>query len=276
MHSTTPRSTILRTALRATGAVLVAALLPLAAAAQTAEDTPTTDAPAEWEVDDRVDRPEEGAMSGTVVLIDRENLILETADGDRAFALDGTTRLPAVLRDSEDWSEVEGFPVEVVFRPGADGELRIVDSLSVLPIESQESAAPEVDSVLTEVEPAAGSTAETAGTGEPSETSEVRAAALTAGETAETADAPAEEATTEDEPALATASALRPGEPGTTQEASTTTTQPAGNVSDEETAELRSADRELPRTASRLPWIGMIGLLALGGAFGLAAVTRKA
>jgi len=256
-----PSSTALRTA----AAALALALLPLAAAAQaandTANDTPTTDAPAEWEVDDRVDRPEEGAMSGTVVLIDRENLILETADGDRAFALDGATRVPAVLRDSDDWAEVEGFPVEVVFRPGADGELRVVESLSLLPVESQETAEAEVESVTADAVPAAATTG-------PGGEGDVQTAALSS------TDAPPEPAAAQagDEPVVATASALRPGEPGTLAESAD---------GGEDAPELASAtatsetDRELPRTASRLPWIGLIGLLALGGAFGLAAVTRK-
>lgn len=235
--ASTPRNAAFRTCQLA-AAALVAALLPLAAAAQTAEETPTTDAPAQWEVEDRVDRPEEGAMSGTVVLIDRENLILETADGDRAFAFDNSTRLPDVLRASSDWSEVEGFPVEVVFRSGADGELRIVESLSVLPIESQESAEPEVESVVAN-----------------NDENGARPAAL------------ASAGPGSGGPANATASALRPGEPGTTDSA-------AGR--DSEPSALRSVIRELPRTASSLPWIGLIGLFALGSAFGLGAVSRKA
>ena len=261
----TPSSIALRTA----AAALAAALLPLAAAAQTAGDTPTTDSPAQWEVDDRVDRPEQGAMSGTVVLIDPENLILETSDGDRAFALDGATRLPAVLRDSEDWSEVEGFPVEVVFRPGADGELRIVESLSLLPVESQETAEPEVESVVAEAEPAAG----TAGEGT------VRTAALTS------TDAPAEEAApaAEDEPVVATASALRPGEPGTVAaesdegDAESAAVEPATTRAAGSSARAGAAERpdgELPPTASRIPWVGLAGLLCLGCAFGLRAAGR--
>jgi len=254
----TPSSIALRTA----AAALAAALLPLAAAAQTAGDTPTTDSPAQWEVDDRVDRPEQGAMSGAVVLIDPENLILETADGDRAFALDGATRLPAVLRDSEDWSEVEGFPVEVVFRPGADGELRIVESLSLLPVESQETAEPEVESVITETVPAAG----TAGEGA------VRTAALTS------TDAPAE-----DEPVVATASALRPGEPGTVAaesdegDAESAAVEPATTRAAGSSARADATGRpdgELPPTASRIPWVGLAGLLCLGCAFGLRAAGR--
>ncbi|HEX2253751.1 MAG TPA: LPXTG cell wall anchor domain-containing protein [Thermoanaerobaculia bacterium] len=170
-----------------------------------------TDADATWETDDRIGRAETGTLRGTVVLIDPQNLIVETAEGDRAFAIDADTRLPDVLTDENvEWDLVEGFPVEVTYRPGDPGELRIVDSLSVLPVESQENGA-------------AATTASTTPSGDTR---------------------------------------------GTTTAAATTTADLQTRADAEERTQLARAST-LPSTASPLPWIGLAGLLALGGAFAL-------
>jgi MYXO-CTERM domain-containing protein len=204
-------------------AVAMLVLFPLLAVAQEPATTPPeeeatngaatsdlaaaqeiTDADETWETDNRADRTETGTLRGTVVLIDPQNLIVETDQGDRAFAIDAESRLPDVLTEENvEWNLVEGFPVEVTFRAGDPGELRIVDSLSVLPVESQENGA------------AATTTAE-----------------------------------------LQTGTAADAGE-GTT-----------GEGESEETTQVARAGT-LPSTASPLPWIGLAGLLALGGAFAL-------
>jgi hypothetical protein len=110
------------------------ALLALPVAAQ-------TDAPApETQADEGIARTEDGAVTGNIVLLDAENVIVETDDGDSAFAVTAETTLPAALEQTEDWSVFEGMPVRVSFEPGQPGELRVASSLELLPGEGTSDA----------------------------------------------------------------------------------------------------------------------------------------
>lgn len=93
---------------------------------------PVTESPAETAVGERVERAEEGTIQGAIVLLDADNLIVETAEGDRAFSLREASDLPAELRDADAWASYRGVPVRVSFAPGDEGELRVVRSVSLL------------------------------------------------------------------------------------------------------------------------------------------------
>lgn len=210
------------------------------------------------------ERAEEGMLTGTVVLLDDENLIIETAEGDRAFSIDDESELPAELRDADDWSTFNGSEVEVAFVPGADGELRVVRTLTLV---SPTGATATVDTdVDTAVEPMPETDlADQSQLVEPDEvdtTAEVEVDVdadldvdtddeLTAGEEIAAANPP------QDDDDLDTASGL---------------------VDDDE--ELPPVERgdtlaSLPETASPLPWIGLLGTLALFGALGLGWYERR-
>jgi hypothetical protein len=63
-----------------------------------------------------------------IVLLDGENLIIETSEGDRAFSIRPESALPDELRAAEAWAAAKGTPVSVAFEPGEDGELRVVET----------------------------------------------------------------------------------------------------------------------------------------------------
>lgn len=251
-------------------ALLLAAASPLAA--QTTE--PTEPEPAETtatEVGERVDRAEEGTLSGHVVLLDADNLIVETAEGDRAFSIRDESALPAELRDAADWASYRGVPVQVTFAPGSEGELRVVRRLTLV---SDDTAA-SVETAAAETMPAASETMEA--------TSETTAAETTAA----TAERPFTTNTDlgdqtdvleprESEPAAGTTverTALDVDGDDVEMDAETTAT--AGLAADDDLPPAADTRASLPATASPLPWLALIGTLALGAAFLLGHLERR-
>ena len=244
-------------------ALLFAAASPLAAqTTEPAETAPAATEPAETEVGERVERAEEGTLSGNVVLLDADNLILETAEGDRAFSIRDDSTLPAELRDAADWASYRGVPVRVTFAPGAEGELRVVRQLTLV--------------------------SDTAVSDDLAVSEETAVAETTPAETAETtADTPERPFTTntdlgdqtdvveprEIEPAAGERVALDVD--GDDAEVDSETTAAGFTADDDELPPAADTMASLPATASPLPWLALIGTLALGAAFLLGQLERR-
>jgi hypothetical protein len=214
---------------------------------------PVTESPAETAVGERVERAEEGTIQGSIVLLDADNLIVETAEGDRAFSLREASDLPAELRDADAWASYRGVPVRVSFAPGDEGELRVVRSVTLL------------------------------GDGTPA-TVETTTGTVATG----TVDQPFVTRTDDTDAIEPTTTSSTRTDEGTM----TTTTTPDGrttgqsiadanddrSIDDRDTAAGFVADDQvppgermasLPATASSLPWLALIGTLALLAALGL-------
>jgi hypothetical protein len=224
---------------------------------------PVTESPAETAVGERVERAEEGTIQGSIVLLDADNLIVETADGDRAFSLREASDLPAELRDADAWASYRGVPVRVSFAPGDEGELRVVRSVTLLGDGTQGDGTPAT------VETTTGTVA-TGTVGQPLVTR------------------------TDDTGAIETTTSSTRIDEGTT----TTTTTPDGRTTGQSIADAnddRSMDgrdsaagfvgddqvppgermASLPATASSLPWLALIGTLALLAALGLGRMESR-
>lgn len=241
-------------------AVALLAAAPLSAqTSEPAEPMPEeTDSPA---VGERVERTEEGALTGRIVLLDADNLIVETAEGDRAFSIGEESTLPDELRRSEDWAGFRGVPVRITFAPGDEGELRVVRTVTLVgdaaavenetagqvaerPIATRTDLADQSDVIeLAEIEPAPGS-AETAlveDDDEPLPGDRTTAREIAAANPDE-----------EDDDLAAT-----------------------GLVDDDDLPPADDTMASLPATASPLPWLALIGTLALAGALGLGHLQRR-
>lgn len=232
----------------------------------------------EAEVGERVERAEEGTLEGSIVLLDADNLIVETADGDRAFSIRESSEVPAELRDADAWASYRGVPVRVRFAPGDEGELRVVRTLSLV-----DDGTATTTTTTTETS-AAGTTTARTDLGDESDVVEPTDPAATSELTATT------EPTTE-----RTTTTLRADE-GATATTTTTDGRTTGQViadangdeRDTDTAAGFAGDDEvppgermasLPATASSLPWLALIGTLALLAALGLGrleSVRRRA
>ncbi len=227
--------------------LLAAALLalPLAAHAQTGGDA--TSSLAEPGVEATVVSP----VTGTIAEIDSDTLVVETDAGDRVTTtLDSDSLLPAELRQSSDWSTWVGTPVRVTFTAGTDGEPGVVQRVELLP---------------------AGTTATT------TTTTATTGTATTAGTTTGTTGAATGETDETDAVEASPASDLADSGAATMPE----TAAPDDTLADDTTATDRVADDELPRTASDLPWLLLIGGLALAtavtlGRFQSTRQTRRA
>lgn len=254
-------------------AVSLLATAPLAA--QNTDPYPQDDAtpaepmpenPDEAEVGERMERAEEGTLEGSIVLLDADNLIVETAEGDRAFSIRETSELPAELRDADAWASYRGVPVRVGFAPGDEGELRVVRTLTLVDGTATTTTTTETA--------ATGTTVARTDLGDESQVVEPTDPAATSELTATT------EPTTE-----RTTTTLRTDE-GATATTTTTDGRTTGQViadanGDEremDTAAGFAADDEvppgermasLPATGSSLPWLALIGTLALLAALGL-------
>lgn len=263
---------------------LVAATLTATAplAAQTAEPQPPPESPApaepptesldETAVGERVERSEEGSIQGSIVLLDADNLIVETADGDRAFSIREASELPAELRDAAAWASYRGVPVRVSFAPGDEGELRVVRSLSLL------SDGTTTTTTTTQ-------TAETGTLDRPFVTrtdigDDTDVVEPTAGSTNSSTDGTSTEgmaSSTRTEEGTVTTTTTTTADGRTSgQLIADATDDPAAD--DDDTAAGFAADdsvppgermASLPATASSLPWLALIGTLALVGALGL-------
>jgi hypothetical protein len=257
---------------------LVAATLTATAplAAQTSDPQPPQESPTpaepptesldETAVGERVERSEEGTIQGSIVLLDADNLIVETADGDRAFSIGEASELPAELRDAAAWASYRGVPVRVSFAPGDEGELRVVRSLSLL------SDGTTTTTTTTE-------TAETGAVDRPFVTrtdvgDDTDVVEPTAGSTDGTATAEGMASSTRTEEGTVTTTTADGRTSG--QLIADATDDPAAD--DGDTAAGFAADdsvppgermASLPATASSLPWLALIGTLALVGALGL-------
>jgi LPXTG-motif cell wall-anchored protein len=250
-------------------AALAAAFLVAAAplAAQTTDPSDPAETP---ELGERVERTEEGSLQGDVVLLDADNLILETAEGDRAFSIAADSVLPAEVRDADDWASFRGVPVRVTFVPGAEGELRVVRTLTLVgesgsgdeiaatperPFTTRTDLADQSDVVEPEeIEPTAGATGEAADT-------MPRAERTTAAEIA---------AANPDEPTanqLAAADEL--------DEELDEELDAAAALDDDELPPPADTMASLPATGSALPWLGLIGTLALVAALTVGALERR-
>lgn len=230
---------------------------------------PATDSSDETAVGERVERNEEGTIQGSIVLLDADNLIVETADGDRAFSIREASELPAELRDAATWASYRGVPVRVSFAPGDEGELRVVRSLSLL-------------SDGTTTGTTATQTAETGTVDRPfvtrtdvgDDTDVVEPTAGSADGTA-TAEGMASSTRTDEGTMTTTTTTTADGRTGGELIADAND-DPAAD--DDDTAAGFAADdsvppgermASLPATASSLPWLALIGTLALVGALGL-------
>jgi hypothetical protein len=238
-------------------AVTLLATTPLAAQTpepqEPPEDTtpaaPVTD-PDDAEVGERMERSEEGTLEGSIVLLDADNLIVETADGDRAFSIRETSELPAELRDAAAWASYRGVPVRVAFAPGDEGELRVVRALTLL------------------------------GDGTATTTTATTTGTAATGTTAARTDLADESDVVEPTDPAATSELTATTTTTTTTDGSTTgrliadandddMDAAAGFAADDD--ELPPGERmaSLPATASLLPWLALIGTLALLAALGL-------
>lgn len=234
--------------------VALFAATPLAA--QTDQQPPEGTNP---EMGERMDRAEEGTMSGTVVLLDDENLIIETAEGDRAFSIDTDSELPAELRDADDWSTFNGSEVEVAFVPGEDGELRVVRTLTLVSPTGATTTRTTADTDLdadTAVEPMPDT--DLADQSQLVEPDEVDASA----------DLDVDVDTDGDTDAELTASA-------NLQDDDDLDATTSGLVDDEDDDMDGEQMASLPATASSLPWLGLIGSVALLAALGLGWIESR-
>lgn len=242
----------------ALAAVALLTAAPLSAQTpEPAEPMPEeTESPA---VGERVERAEEGTLTGRIVLLDADNLIVETAEGDRAFSIRDESTLPAELRRSEDWASFRGAPVRITFAPGDEGELRVVRTVTLA-----ESGSP---------------AATTATTG--AETPERPPAPRT-----DLADeSQVVEPTDVEPPATATAerterTELRTGATAGREIAAANPDRDddvaaAGLADDDDLPPAADTVASLPATASLLPWLALIGTLALFGALGLGRLQRR-
>lgn len=251
-------------------AALAAAFLVAAAplAAQTTEPAAPAETP---QLGERVERVEEGAIEGDVVLLDADNLILETAEGDRAFSIGADSVLPSAVRDADDWASFRGVPVRVTFVPGAEGELRVVRSLTLVgergtgeevaatperPFTTQTDLADQSDVIEPEeIEPTAAATGEVADTTPSAEgTTAAEIAAANPDEPTANRLAAADELDEEVEEELDAAAAA---------------------LDDDELPPAADSMASLPATGSALPWLGLIGSLALVAALSLGALERR-
>lgn len=226
---------------------------------------PMPENPDEAEVGERMERAEEGTLEGSIVLLDADNLIVETAEGDRAFSIRETSELPAELRDADAWASYRGVPVRVRFTPGDEGELRVVRTLSLV-----DDGTATTTTTTTETT-AAGTTTARTDLGDESDVVEPTDPAATSELTATT-----DRTTTTlrtDEGATATTTTTDGRTPGQV------IADANGDERDTDTAagfaagdgEVPPGERmaSLPATASSLPWLALIGTLALLAALGL-------
>lgn len=242
-------------------AALVAIALLAAAPLQAQEPQPAEPMPQETAspaVGERVERAEEGAITGRIVLLDADNLIVETADGDRAFSIREDSTLPDELRRSEDWASFRGVPVRISFAPGDEGELRVVRTVTL--VGGDTPAAP--------TEPVATTRTDLADESDVVEPTEIEPAPGTADTelAADDVDAPMPADRT-------TAQEIAAANPDADDDDLAAT----GLVNDDDD-ELPPADdtlASLPATASPLPWLALIGTLALAGALGLGRMQRR-
>lgn len=225
----------------------------------------------EAEVGERMERSEEGTLEGSIVLLDADNLIVETSDGDRAFSIRETSQLPDELRDAAAWASYRGVPVRVTFAPGDEGELRVVRSLTL----TGDGTATTTTTTTTTDTAATGTTAARTDLGDESDVVE-----------------PTDPAATSDVTSELTATTVRTDDEGATATTTTTTTTTDGRTTGQAIADANDDDMDemdaaagfaaadddlppgermasLPATASPLPWLALIGTLALLAALGL-------
>lgn len=217
-------------------------------AAQTDRQPPEGTNP---EMGERTDRTEEGTMTGTVVLLDDENLIIETAEGDRAFSIDTDSELPAELRDSDDWTTFNGSEVEVAFVPGEDGELRVVRTLTLV----SPGGVTTTRTTRTNVEPM------------PETDLADQSQLVEPDEVDTTAEVDVDVDTDGDTDAELTASA-------DLQDDDDLDATTSGLVDDDDDLDGEQM-ASLPATASSLPWLGLIGSVALLAALALGWIESR-
>jgi hypothetical protein len=252
--------TLLATTLLATTPLAAQTPEPQEPPEETMPAEPVTEGPDDAEVGERMERSEEGTLEGSIVLLDADNLIVETADGDRAFSIRETSELPTELREAAAWASYRGVPVRVAFAPGDEGELRVVRTLTLMG-----------DGTATTT-----TTADTSDTG-------ATAARTDLGDESDVVE-PTDPAAATSE---LTATTVRPDEEAMATTTTTTTTDGSttgrliADANDDDmdaAAGFAAADDEvppgermasLPATASSLPWIALIGTLALLAALGL-------
>jgi hypothetical protein len=251
--------TLLATTLLATTPLAAQTPEPQEPPEETMPAEPVTEGPDDAEVGERMERSEEGTLEGSIVLLDADNLIVETADGDRAFSIRETSELPAELREAAAWASYRGVPVRVAFAPGDEGELRVVRTLTLM----------------------GDGTATTTTTTDTSDTG-TTVARTDLGDESDVVEPTDPAATSE-----LTATTVRPDEGAMATTTTTTTTDGStagrliADANDDDmdaAAGFAAADDEvppgermasLPATASSLPWIALIGTLALLAALGL-------
>ena len=260
------------------------ALLALPVAAQ-------TDAPApETQADEGIARTEDGAVTGNIVLLDAENVIVETDDGDSAFAVTAETTLPAALEQTEDWSVFEGMPVRVSFEPGQPGELRVASSLELLPGEgtsdagtmAASSTTTEADTTTTAALTDENAPVEPTATDEESELEQdVEAIVASIDETVDEAVQDVDDAIEEDEQIQAALNdanqdideAVQDADDAIEEDEQIKAALTGDDTGDDVEGQMAAAD-ELPATASPVNWLALVGSLALLGALGVGRLDR--
>ncbi|HUO86792.1 MAG TPA: hypothetical protein VM617_05330 [Thermoanaerobaculia bacterium] len=196
------------------------------------------------EIGDRVERAEQGLLRGVVVLLDGENLIIETSEGDRAFSIRPDSELPDELRDAEAWATAKGMPVSVAFQPGEEGELRVVERVTLLP-------------------PSTVTTTMTASP--PVEPTEITVTTTDPASTTTTSSLTAEPATSAEEIAAA-----NPDERD-----AQVATGAAALTDDDDLPPAVDTVASLPGTASSLPLLALLGSLALLAALALGGLEAR-
>lgn len=211
------------------------------------------------EIGDRVERAEQGLLRGVVVLLDAENLIIETSEGDRAFSIRPDSELPDEFRDAEAWATAKGMPVSVAFQPGEEGELRVVERVTLLPPST-------VTTTMTTSTPV-GPMPET-DLGDESDVVE-----------------PTEIAVTTTDPASPTTTSSLTAEPATSAEEiaaanpderdAQVATGTAALTDDDDLPPATDTVASLPGTASSLPLLALLGSLALIAALALGRLEAR-
>jgi hypothetical protein len=258
------------------------ALLALPVAAQ-------TDAPApETQADEGIARTEDGAVTGNIVLLDAENVIVETDDGDSAFAVTAETTLPAALEQTEDWSVFEGMPVRVSFEPGQPGELRVASSLELLPGEGTSDAGTmAASSTTTEADTTTAALTDESSPVEPATDEEseleqdVEATVASIDETVDEAVQDVDDAIEEDEQIQAALNdanqdideAVQDADDAIEEDEQIQAALTGDETGDDVEGQMAAAD-ELPATASPVNWLALVGGLALLGALGVGKLDR--
>jgi hypothetical protein len=232
------------------------------------------------------ERTEDGTLTGTVVLLDEENVIVETGDGDRAFAINADTTLSTALRDTDDWTVFEGVPVRVTFIAGAPGELRVARSVELLAtddaaattaavqptdftdegvavepdeVDTESALEQDVEAAVAEVDEAVDEAVQNADDAV-EEDEEIQTALAEADEDIDQAVQDADDAVEEDEEI---------------QTALTEADEDIDEAVQDDDVEGQLAQAELPATAaSPIHWLGLIGSLSLVGALGVGRLER--